>query len=89
MNNFLVSMISSLVSVYTLLILATVIFSWFRPGAGRWAALRGFVESLTEPYLRVFRRIIPPLGRLDVSPIAALITLQLVGGGAAAVATSL
>ena len=89
MSNFLVSLISSFVSMYTLLILAAVILSWFRPGTGRLAQLRGFVDSLTQPYLRLFRRIIPPLGRLDLSPIAALFALQLIGGGAVAVAASL
>lgn len=89
MNTFLVSVITSFVSVYGLLILAAVIFSWFRPGTGRMGPFRRFVESLTAPYLRLFRRIIPPLGRLDLSPVVALITLQLVGGAAAAAVTSL
>jgi YggT family protein len=89
MSNFLLNLITSLVSVYALLILAAVMFSWFRPGTGRMGQLREFVDSLTAPYLRLFRRIIPPLGRFDFSPIVALITLQLVGGAAAAAVTSL
>lgn len=89
MNSFLVSLITSFVSVYALLILAAVIFSWVRPGTGRMGQLREFVDSLTAPYLRLFRRIIPPLGRFDFSPVVALITLQLVGGAAAAAVTTL
>lgn len=82
-------LVTSFVSVYTLMILATVIFSWMRPPTGGLARLRGFVDSMTAPYLRVFRRFVPPVGGLDWSPVVALVTLQIVGGGAAAAATSL
>lgn len=87
MSAMAVSLISSFVSVYTILILAAVVLSWARPaGLGRaWEA----VDSLTGPYLRIFRRFIPPLGRLDFSPVVALLTLQFAGGAAAAAITSL
>ncbi len=88
MGHFLASIIGSAVSIYALLILAAVIFSWIRP-SGRTAAVRDAVVSLTEPYLRVFRRLVPPLGRFDFSPIVALFTLQLAGGAAVAAAASL
>lgn len=81
MNAVAVSLISSVVSVYTILILAAVLFSWVRPTA--LAGVREAVYSLTEPYLRIFRRVIPPLGRLDFSPVVALLTLQLAGAAAA------
>ena len=85
MSAFAVNLISSFVSMYTILILAAVVLSWVRPaGLSRvWHA----IDSLTGPYLRVFRRIIPPLGRLDFSPVVALLTLQLAGGAAAAAVT--
>ena len=87
MNAIAVSLISSFVSVYTILILAAVLLSWIRPSglARAWHAL----DSLTEPYLRIFRRVIPPLGRLDFSPVVALLTLQLAGGAAAAAVSGL
>src|SRR6478752_2501692 len=62
MSTLAVNLISSFVSVYTILILAAVVLSWVRPagGLGRvWEA----VDSLTGPYLRIFRRCIPPVGR--------------------------
>lgn len=41
----------------------------------------GFVEDVTEPYLGLWRRIIPPIGGgLDISPILAIFVLQIVGG---------
>jgi YggT family protein len=41
------------------------------------------VDGLTRPYLRVFRRFVPPLGGLDIAPMLGLIALQFVGGAAA------
>ena len=46
-------------------------------------AVVGFVEEVTDPYLNVFRRVIPPLGgggfALDLSPMLAMILLYMVG----------
>ncbi|MEP6640535.1 MAG: YggT family protein [Gaiellales bacterium] len=89
MSHLVANVVTSFVSVYTLLILAAVILSWARPRSGGLARLRAFVDSMTDPYLRWFRRFVPPIGRLDFSPMAALITLQIVGGGVAAGAASL
>jgi uncharacterized protein YggT (Ycf19 family) len=41
------------------------------------------------PYLRLFRRWVPPLGRLDLSPIVAVLALQIFGGAAAAAVVGL
>jgi uncharacterized protein YggT (Ycf19 family) len=35
---------------------------------------------VAEPYLRIFRRFIPPIGPLDLSPIVAILVLRIVGG---------
>jgi YggT family protein len=40
----------------------------------------GFIEESTDPYLNVFRRFVPRIGPLDVSPIVAIIVLSVVGG---------
>jgi len=44
------------------------------------AALLGFLRDVSEPYLRIFRRFIPPIGPLDLSPMIALFVLYIVGG---------
>jgi uncharacterized protein YggT (Ycf19 family) len=76
--------ISSLVWMYTLIILIAVVLSWARlPHPPLVARIREVVDGLTRPYLRVFRRFVPPLGGLDISPMLALIALQFVGGAAA------
>jgi YggT family protein len=84
----LANLITTLVSIYTLLILASVVLSWIGPSTGAPGRVRAVVDTLTAPVLRPFRRLVPPLGRFDLSPVLALLTLQVAGGAAAsAVAT--
>ena len=46
----------------------------------RWSdAVLGFLRDVCEPYLRIFRRFIPMIGPLDISPIVGLLVLQIVG----------
>ena len=39
-----------------------------------------FLRQVCEPYLAIFRRFIPPIGPLDISPIVAILVLSIVGG---------
>ena len=64
-------------SVYTLLIIAYVLSSWVRLPYSLSPIAR-FLHDVCEPYLRLFRRILPPLGALDLSPIVAVMVLWLV-----------
>lgn len=61
-------------TVYTFLLLARVIGSWF-PRFSSSQIMR-FVAFYTDPYLNLFRKIIPPLGMIDISPMFAFIALQ-------------
>jgi YggT family protein len=68
--------------VYTIVIIAYVITS-IAFGAGlrapytRWSdAVLTFLRDVTEPYLRIFRRVLPSFGGLDLSPLVAIIVLQ-------------
>jgi YggT family protein len=46
-----------------------------------WAMqIISFLSPITDPYLNIFRSIIPPLGGLDLSPILAILLLQLIQG---------
>jgi len=90
LSHLLATLIANAVSVYTLLILAAVLFSWMRaPRSPMLASIRSGVQSLTLPYLRLFRRLVPPLGRLDLSPMVAVIALQVFGGATAATVAQL
>jgi YggT family protein len=66
--------------VYVLLIFAYVLMSWVRLPYSIWLnRIQRFLYDVVEPYLRIFRRIIPPLGPLDLSPMVAVIALFVVG----------
>jgi len=62
--------------VYVLLIFAYVLTSWVRLPYSVWVRrISDFLRDVCEPYLRIFRRILPPLGPLDLSPVVALLAL--------------
>lgn len=67
--------IEVLFTVYTFLILVRILGSWFPQFAQ--SRIMGFVAACTDPYLNIFRKIIPPIGMLDLSPMIALFALQI------------
>jgi YggT family protein len=70
------SFIDVFVSVYVLLILAYIITSWIRLPYSPWLnRIQRFLYDVCDPYLRLFRRVIPPLGPLDLSPMVAVFVL--------------
>jgi YggT family protein len=76
--------LSTLIYVYTLLIILYIVIQLLfsvgiRPPYSRTLdAVVGFLRDICEPFLRLFRRVIPSFGGLDFSPILAIITLQIV-----------
>jgi YggT family protein len=62
--------------VYILLIFAYVLTSWVRLPYSPWVRrVSEFLRDVCEPYLRLFRRIMPALGPLDLSPVVGIIVL--------------
>jgi YggT family protein len=65
--------------VYILLIFAYILTSWIRLPYSLWLnRIQRFLYDVCEPYLRLFRRILPPLGPLDLSPIIAVLFLYII-----------
>lgn len=79
----LVLFLGNVVMVYTYALIIYIFMSWF-PGAreSRFGELLGYV---TEPYLEIFRKIIPPIGMIDFSPIIAIFGLRLAYSGLLAI----
>lgn len=71
----IIYIIKALFSIYTILLFARIALSWF-PSLYRYEATR-FLIFLTDPYMNIFKRIIPPIGGvLDLSPMLALFSLR-------------
>jgi YggT family protein len=64
--------------VYILLIIIYVLMSWVRLPYSPWVRrIQDFLRDVCEPYLRLFRRIVPAFGPLDLSPVVAILVLGL------------
>ncbi len=68
--------IDGLFTCYMLMLVVRILSSWF-PDLQDHPILR-FVRFYTDPYLNFFRKFIPPLGMLDLSPLVAFFALQFV-----------
>ena len=67
------------ISVYVLLIFAYIITSWVKLPYSLWLnRIQRFLYDVCEPYLRLFRRILPTFGQIDLSPIIAVFSLYFI-----------
>jgi len=67
------------ITVYTLVIFAYIITSWLRLPYTPWLnRIQRFLYDVSEPYLRLFRRILPSAGPLDFSPMLGVIVLVVI-----------
>ena len=70
------SFVDVFIYVYVLVIFVYILTSWVRLPYSPWIArLQRFLHDVSEPYLRLFRRILPSMGPVDLSPIIAVIVL--------------
>ncbi len=76
---FILNLILQLVGIYTILLVIYVLMSWF-PNA-RESSIGRMIGKVCEPYLDMFRKIIPPLGMIDISPIVAILALRFASDG--------
>ncbi|WP_053366123.1 YggT family protein [Bacillus sp. FJAT-27245] len=71
--------LAKIVNLYIWALIIYILMSWF-PNA-RGTAIGQFLARICEPYLEQFRRFIPPLGMIDISPIVAILVLQFAMNG--------
>jgi len=72
-----------LINIYSMLIFVRVLLSWV-PIDPRTPGIETLFQ-ITDPYLDLFRKILPPMGGLDFSPIIALMVLQVLARALSAV----
>jgi YggT family protein len=68
-------LVSLLINVFIFAVFARAILSWF--DSGNYNSASSLLQSLTEPVLNMCRKVIPDLGGMDLSPLIALVALQL------------
>ncbi|MDQ1511465.1 MAG: YggT family protein [Actinomycetota bacterium] len=74
------SLLCDLVTVFMVVVFLRVILSWFPPPSGGAATFYRLLLDLTEPVLAPLRRVIPPIGMLDLSVTVLLLFLLIVRG---------
>ncbi|WP_428908725.1 YggT family protein [Niallia sp. Krafla_26] len=75
----IISILSAAIYYYSWALIIYILMSWF-PNA-RSSAIGQFLGRICEPYLEPFRKIIPSLGMIDISPIVAFLVLNLATAG--------
>ncbi|MCM3742764.1 YggT family protein [Sporosarcina luteola] len=72
--NLLFSILIRAIELYSILLIIYILMSWVP--ASRETKFGIFLGKITEPYLGFFRKFIPPLGMIDISPIVAIFVLN-------------
>ena len=75
--------IAGVFQIYTILLVIYILMSWVP--SMRETKFGQFLAVIVEPYLGFFRKFIPPLGMIDISPIVALFALNLIRTGVFAI----
>jgi len=74
--SFVFVFVNILVQVLTIAIVVRALLSWFPLGTGN--PLVVILDQITEPVLAPLRRVVPRIGLIDITPIVAIILLQVV-----------
>ncbi|MGB8698624.1 MAG: YggT family protein [Thermosynechococcaceae cyanobacterium] len=77
--SLLTSGLGNFIQIYLVLLLIRVLLSWF-PTIDWFNPPFSILSQLTDPYLNLFRSLLPPLGGMDFSPVLSLFVLQIVAG---------
>jgi YggT family protein len=73
--------ICDLLSVFLILVVGRIILSYFPLSPNSpMSAVYSFVYTVTEPVMGPLRRVIPPIGMIDISPIVIFIGIQVLKG---------
>lgn len=73
------SLVSTAFVVYRFMLIGYILMSWIP--ALQESAVGRFLETVCEPYLGFFRKFIPPIGMIDISPIVGLFVLVFIETG--------
>ena len=74
----LTNTLATFVTIYTYVLIVRILLTWF-PNISWSDQPFSALSQLTDPYLNLFRSIIPPIGGIDISSILAIVLLQVLG----------
>ncbi|MEH7353034.1 YggT family protein [Neobacillus drentensis] len=77
--DFVFYLLQQIIQIYSWALIIYILMSWF-PNA-RESSIGQFLARICEPYLEPFRKIIPPIGMMDISPIVAFLVLNFAKSG--------
>lgn len=69
-------LVNSLFGIYWWLIILRIFLTWI-PSIDWYKQPFAFLKNVVDPFLEPFRRLVPPIGGLDISPIIAILALQM------------
>ncbi len=72
----IISLLASLVSLYSFIIFVRVLITWI-PGLDPYNPIVQFLHQITDPVMEPARRIIPPIGMIDISPIVVMVVMSI------------
>lgn len=75
MSIALIRLVGTAFEVYSWLLIARILMTWFP--VDPYNPLVRFIGRVTDPFLNLFRGLLPPLGMIDISPILAFFALRL------------
>lgn len=76
MGNTIIRAVEVAFYVYSTILIIRILLSWIRHNP--YQPVIRFIYEVTDPYLRLFRRIIPPYGQIDFSPLIAFFVLDFI-----------
>ena len=79
---------ATFLNIYFVLLIIRILLSWF-PNVDWMSQPFATLSQLTDPYLNLFRSLIPPLGGIDFSPILGFLVLQFLAQGVSQVAAQM
>jgi YggT family protein len=77
-RNFLLKTVLSFINIYSTIIFVRLLLTWF-PAIDWMQQIATALSPVTDPYLNIFRNIIPPVGNFDLSPMLAIFALSAIG----------
>ena len=75
----ILQVISTTLSLYYFLLIIRILLTWF-PGIDWSNEILSALTSITDPYLNIFRGIIPPIGGFDISSLLTVLLFQVIQG---------